>query len=42
MLGIIENTDTQKRQYIDAESVFEELRRVRKEGDADAWRNDLA
>lgn len=31
MLGIIENTDTQKRQYIDAESVFEELRRVRKE-----------
>jgi len=31
MAGIIENSESQKRQYIDAESVFGELRRVRKE-----------
>ncbi|MGN8079324.1 GSU2403 family nucleotidyltransferase fold protein [Variovorax sp. 22077] len=31
MPGFIENNDSQKRQYIDAESVFDELRRVRKE-----------
>jgi hypothetical protein len=30
MSGIIENGESQKRQYIDAESVFDELRRVRK------------
>jgi len=31
MPGFIENGDSRKRQYIDAESVFDELRRVRKE-----------
>lgn len=31
MAGTIENSESQKRQYIDAESVFDELRRVRKE-----------
>jgi hypothetical protein len=31
MIGFIENSDSQKRQYIDAESVWAELRRVRKE-----------
>lgn len=30
MPGIIDNSESQKRQYIDAESVFDELRRVRK------------
>lgn len=31
MAGTIENSESQKRQYIDAESIFDELRRVRKE-----------
>lgn len=31
MAGTIENSESQKRQYIDAESVFDELRRVRKD-----------
>ena len=31
MTELIENSESQKRQYIDAESVFAELRRVRKE-----------
>lgn len=31
MLHVIENSENQKRQYIDAETVFDELRRVRKE-----------